>query len=154
MKTKLDPEFRQLIFDYFSAINKAYNLMIEEIDMPVPKSPLDWRLAYPKLKGEFTLNGKNEFFIHGFGCDFLNSEINVKWDFGRHGEINGIEHWKLYDFMVNAGKKVTGIESDADIKKELLKAVNENEMFIQDDLYFFKVHRPRKRGIIKANTKK
>jgi hypothetical protein len=146
----MNPEFRQLILDYLLAISKACTLMIEGVGLPVPNSPVHWRFAYPKLRDEFILNGRNEFFLHGTGCDFLNSEINVKWDFGYHGEINGIDPWFLYDFMINAGIKVAGINDVSDISKHLLKAVNEHEMFKQGDLYFFKIHRPRKRGMKKT----
>ncbi|MDQ2150960.1 hypothetical protein RBI22_19865 [Alcaligenaceae bacterium C4P045] len=64
--------------------------------IPMPRSGNDW--AGMDIPHSGILHNGTKYFKHGFGCTVLLPVGAIDFDFGRHGEINGFDWWRLTSF--------------------------------------------------------
>jgi hypothetical protein len=91
----MDSRLMKLILDYQDAVRKAVALL-EATGIPRPKSTVDWIGYDVPYTGELATGGK--YFIHGFGCAVKAPDTCVDFDFGEHGEIDGIDFHRMANF--------------------------------------------------------
>ena len=95
IESHMDKQLAQLISDYQSAVGAAV-LQMSNSDIEMPSSRDAWLdLDIPAL-GE--LNSGIRYYKHGYGCKVHLSEGEVDFDFGREGQIDGFDEWRLWNF--------------------------------------------------------
>ena len=72
---------------------------LEATGIPRPKSTTEWVGYDVPGTGELATGGK--YFVHGFGCAVQSPDICVDFDFGEHGEIDGIDFHRMESFARN-----------------------------------------------------
>jgi hypothetical protein len=143
----MNSELQKLIIEYLDKVEFAYQSMLKGMNFLPADSSLAWRASFPPLKGEFELNGNNSFVLHGIGCDFKNKDFEISWDFGRDGNRKGIEPWFFLNYLNDNNRNPDGMFNIDIIKSEFNEAVLSGLMFKRDALFYYKVHKPRKRGL-------
>ena len=91
----MDPRLQRLISDYQARVAEAV-VLLNAAGIERPSSAVEWvRMEFPELGG---LAGGFRYFRHGFGCAVRGPDWGVDFDFGEHGEIDGFDAHRLYDF--------------------------------------------------------
>ncbi len=91
----MSPQLAKLIADYQASIATAVALLYRSgIDMP--SSGMAW--ASMDIPARGTLDGGQAYFKHGAGCKVWLETGAVDFDFGRAGEIGGVDIWWLGQF--------------------------------------------------------
>lgn len=91
----MDNRLSNLINDYLQAIRTACTL-IQKSGIALPHTSAEW--VRKDLSKFSTLNDKIEFYKHGVGCWVDLPDGRVDFDFGRFGEISGVDSWRLGNF--------------------------------------------------------
>jgi len=120
----MDKRLKKLIADYQARVRQAVELMARS-GIPIPVTSNDWVENSIPYCGK--LNGDVEYFKHGIGCEVKLAAGPVEFDFGRLGEIDGFDAWRLGKF---AGSSLTsyGFESEVAIEKSFEAAVKSGEV--------------------------
>lgn len=91
----MDSRLKQLIDNYLDSVRVAVALL-EEAGIPRPASDRAW--ATNGISGTGALRGGATYRKHGYGCKVHLASGSVDFDFGRAGQINGFDMWRLADF--------------------------------------------------------
>lgn len=91
----MDEQLVQLISDYQRAVSTAV-LLMSESGIESPSNIKD--LLHLDIPAHGELNGGIRYFKHGFGYRVHLPEGKVEFDFGEHGEIDGFDEWRLWQF--------------------------------------------------------
>lgn len=94
----MDRRLGHLIDEYLCAVRTAVTLL-EEAGIRRPTSDHAW--ASNGIPGTGALGGGATYRKHGYGCEVNLASGSVDFDFGRTGEINGFDMWRLADFAGN-----------------------------------------------------
>lgn len=62
----------------------------------MPSSGHDW--SQMEIPHHGVLDGNVPYYKHGYGCTVSLPSSRVDFDFGKHGEINGFDSWRLVSF--------------------------------------------------------
>lgn len=129
-------QLADLIRDYQAKVHDAVVLMHRSgIRMPI--SSYAWTEADIPQKG--LLDGNIAYIKHGVGCTVYLSDGKVDFDFGRHGEINGFDLWRLFLFA-RERQEVYGFESHGALESCLETAVSGGHLVCSDDFLFYVAH--------------
>lgn len=91
----MDKQLAQLISDYQLAVGAAV-LLMSNSGIEIPSSIRGWLDLDIPAHGE--LNSGIRYYKHGYGCRVYLSEGEVDFDFGRQGQIDGFDDWRLWGF--------------------------------------------------------
>src|SRR5687768_5988973 len=70
--------------------------MLNAAGIKRPSDAQEWiQMEFPELGG---LPGGFRYYKHGIGCAVRGPDWSVDFDFGEHGEIDGFDAYRLYDF--------------------------------------------------------
>ena len=94
----MDSRLKQLIDNYLDSVRVAVALL-EEAGIPRPASDRAW--ATNGISGTGALRGGATYRKHGYGCKVHLASGSVDFDFGRAGQIDGFDRWRLADFAGN-----------------------------------------------------
>lgn len=115
----MDARLAQLIDDYLSTVSTAVHLL-EEAGIPMPLSNAAW--AANGIPNEGVLPGGVPYKKHGYGCEV---ELRGQWvdfDFGRYGETDGFDYFRLSSFA-NGRLREYGFSGEKDMKACFDRAV-------------------------------
>lgn len=98
----MEKQLAQLISDYQAAVGAAIALMSKS-GIETPSNINDWINLDIPANGELC-NGIR-YFKHGQGCTVHFPDGGVDFDFGRRGQIDGFDEWRLWRFCQNKGGK-------------------------------------------------
>lgn len=128
-----------LIREYQAKVHEALVLMYRS-GMRMPSSNLRWIEA--DIPQEGLLDGGIAYVKHGIGCTVYLPDGEVDFDFGRLGEINGFDVWRLFRF---AGENLSmyGFENQDTLAKCFETAVSEGHLVRSDDSIFYIANLPR-----------
>lgn len=91
----MDYRLSNLIDDYLQAVRTACTLM-QKSGIALPYTSGEWvETDHSKF---ITLNEGTAFYKHGVGCWVDLPDGRVDFDFGRLGEISGLDAWRLGNF--------------------------------------------------------
>lgn len=91
----MDKQLARLISDYQSAVGAAV-LLMSNSGIEIPSTSSAWFDLDIPAHGE--LNSDISYYKHGYGCEVHMSEGEVDFDFGRQGQIDGFDNWRLWKF--------------------------------------------------------
>jgi hypothetical protein len=129
MVRSMKPEISEIIDFYLNAVAEAIGELRRTY--PVLDNLLDRRrLGIPR---EGTLPSGRTYLFRGFGCRFELNGISVDIDFGKNGETNGFDAWRLHQCWTSYGR-ATNL-SWLDIKSELIDLCNAGEIVQQRSKY-------------------
>ena len=94
----MDSLLKHLIDEYHASVRTAVALL-EEAGIPRPVSDYAW--ASNGVCGTGALRGGATYRKHGYGCEVHLASGSVDFDFGRAGQIDGFDRWRLADFAGN-----------------------------------------------------
>lgn len=92
----MDQRLASIIAEYIAAVSSAVNLL-EQGGIARPASDLAWACNGIPQRG--VLPGGVKYSKHGYGCRVDLETGPVDFDFGRKGQINGFDAWRLADFV-------------------------------------------------------
>lgn len=100
----------------------------------MPSSNLQWIKTNIPQRG--LLDGDIAYMKHGFGCTIYLPDGKIDFDFGRLGEINGFDVWRLFLF---AREKFStyGFESFDTLERCFETAVSDGHLIRSDDSLFY-----------------
>lgn len=90
------------ILDLFHATQRKVVKNLTEIwGMESPMTNTQWISWNHKQyeKDQFKNEQGIKIYAHGFGLSYQDAEIYIDFDFGEHGEINGFDVHRLWDFI-------------------------------------------------------
>jgi hypothetical protein len=108
----MDHRLAHLISKYQKAVKSAVTLL-EDSGIQLPDSNVEWACADIPHKG--VLIGAISYFKHGYGCVVYLPTGTVDFDFGKSGEINGFDLWRLTCF-VEDNYADYGFENEKELK--------------------------------------
>ncbi len=114
----------QLIHDYQAAVRTAIALL-EGSGISRPATPFAWVLLRIPQSGE--LSGGVHYFKHGYGCTVYLPFREVDFDFGKEGQIDGFDLWRLVDFAKDR-LNTYGFTSEQDVKAAFQAAVKSGKI--------------------------
>lgn len=91
----MELRLERLIDEYLGSVSKAVALL-EEAGIPRPASDHAWAVNGVPHAG--ALRDGASYRKHGYGCEVRLASGSVDFDFGRAGQINGFDVWRLADF--------------------------------------------------------
>lgn len=94
----MDSRLKHLIDEYLDAVRLAVALL-EEAGIPRPASARAWTTT--GISGTGTLRDGATYRKHGHGCEVHLASGSVDFDFGKAGQINGFDAWRLAEFAGN-----------------------------------------------------
>ena len=94
----MDSRLKHLIDGYHASVGTAVSLL-EEAGIPRPVSDRAW--ASNGVCGTGALRGGATYRKHGYGCEVHLASGSVDFDFGRAGQIDEFDRWRLADFAGN-----------------------------------------------------
>ena len=115
----------RLVHDYQEAVRRAVE-HLEATGIPRPKSTTGWIGCDLPGNGELADGGK--YFIHGFGCAVKTPQICVHFDFGEHGEIDGIDFHRMENFAHNHLQSKYGFAHPAELHSTMKASCDAGEM--------------------------
>ena len=94
----MDSRLGKLINEYLAAVRAAASLLVEA-GIALPESARAW--CVNGIPGTGVLRGGISYCKHGYGCEVRLESGSVDFDFGREGEIDGFDVWRLADFAAD-----------------------------------------------------
>lgn len=124
----MDERLVSLIEDYLQAVRKALELIYKS-GITLPHTSGDW--LEKDLSHLTMLDGNIAYQKHGYGCIVYLADGVVDFDFGRCGEISGIDAWRLTQFAKHRPKSY-GFMDDKELYECFDEAVNRKFMIPLD----------------------
>ncbi len=131
----MDKRLAQLISDYQKAVGAAVVLMTES-GLKTPSSNAEWLDL--KIPEHGYLKGGVRYYKHGFGCWVHLPEGKVDFDFGRNGQIDGFDEWRLWNFCQDSTRKY-GFETLQAISDCIRHAVEEGTIVASSYILYYVV---------------
>lgn len=135
----MNKELLNIISQYQGAVANMFPKLAKHLGITLPVTNDEWIVeSYNKTSGEQrseTTDGI-KYFIHGYGVSMNDGNKQVDFDLGDEGQIDGINIWKLAEF-VEKNKVETNLYDGNDIKKEILKAVDDGDMKYSGYLLYY-----------------
>nr|WP_201443468.1 hypothetical protein [Pirellula staleyi] len=114
-----------MIHDYQDAVRYAVE-SLEAIGIPRPQSTIDW-VAYDVPQMGQLANG-GQYFIHGFGCAVKTPEFSVDFDFGEHGQIDGLDFYRMERFARHVLQTKYGFADSVELRSTIKASCDAGEL--------------------------
>lgn len=137
------PELRSLILDYQTRVAEAVCLLEEQLKLK-ENGWLSWRQSGVKGSGWLDEARDISYRYHGIGCCVMFDQVDVDFDSGPDGRIDGFDAWRLSIFAQTVRKHAAFTDCDSR-RQELadLHALGELVSFpnqLGSHLFFFPDH--------------
>lgn len=106
----MDKKLKKLISDYQASVRTAVEL-IQRSGIKLPVTSHDW--VETSIPAHGKLDGGINYYKHGYGCLVELPSGSVDFDFGRMGEIDGFDAWRLVKFADSEWAKYEFESKDA-----------------------------------------
>jgi len=129
----MNKQLADLICDYQAKVREAL-LLMQRSGIRMPSS--NWRWIEADIPQKGLLDGNIAYMKHGIGCTVYLPDGEVDFDFGKRGEIDGFDAWRLSLF---ASEKLPtyGFENQDTLEKCFETAVAEGYLVRSDDSLFY-----------------
>jgi hypothetical protein len=129
----------QLIHEYQSRVQEAVALFEHYKGLSQPQHPLEWQSSGIPRSGYLDPGEQISYFFHGYGCCVHLPSGIVDWDFGREGQINGFDVWRLDEFVKRGTQNFPEFR-DEKVLEDVFAKAKSNGLFHKSDyaLYYLK----------------
>ena len=95
----MPPKLDFLIRQFRAAQDHAVNTLVHDLGIPIPESNLSWPI-YCGANGLYQKRRINgiDFHSHGYGVELKFPDLTIDFDWGKNGEPDGFDAWRLYNF--------------------------------------------------------
>jgi len=133
----MNKKLLNIITQYQHAVADMFPRLATHLGIATPISDMDWLGLGVEQRGKTSCGIK--YFIHGGGVSMKTDSAIVEFDLGGEGQIDGIDIWKLADFVQHSHIK-SKLNDGTKIGKAIRKAVTMDHMFYneEDQLYYLK----------------
>ena len=121
------PELRSLILDYQSRVADACRLLRNRLGLRIDNK-FSWRLPRIPKKGWLDDEKTISYDFHGLGCSVMFGEVDVDFDIGPGGRIDGFNAWRLSLFAQSVPKYAAFVDIAA-LDEELGELCDMYEIF-------------------------
>jgi Domain of unknown function (DUF6896) len=129
----MDERLAKMIVDYQSRVAEAVTIL-EKAGFRRPVSAIDWVSMEGPPHGELVPGYR--FYKHGFGCAVQGPGWAVDFDFGKKGQIDGIDPWHLKRFVAS-DLAVYRVRSEEEVDDLWSKARRSGELDFSGDILFY-----------------
>ena len=98
---KMNPQLRTAIEAYIDACQDLFTQLASDLGISIPIKAHDWAMQEIEWSG-ISQNGI-KYNKHGYGVSMRRDNVNVDFDLGKNGELNGIDPWRLFYFAEDNG---------------------------------------------------
>jgi hypothetical protein len=105
----MDHRLSKLITEYQQAVAEAVT-MLEAAGLARPSSNMAWATSDIPWRG--VLANGHTYYKHGYGCAVTGPNWTVDFDFGEHGQIDGVDSGRLRQFALNRASTQPGLSAD------------------------------------------
>ncbi|KOQ22612.1 DUF6896 domain-containing protein [Achromobacter xylosoxidans] len=131
----MDVRLLQVIREYQISVRRSVELMCAS-GIAMPSSGHDW--AQMDIPRRGVLDRNVPYYKHGYGCTVSLPSGTVDFDFGRHGEINGFDPWRLASFA-KFNLAAYGFETSESLEEAFQEAVQRGEIvWSEPTIYYLK----------------
>lgn len=130
----MDARLRKLIDEYVASVEVAVDAL-NSMGVPKPASNNEWAMF--QLPDDLVAPTGTRIFKHGYGCRFKNELVDVDFDFGEYGEIDGFDCWRLYDFCLKNPTKTLGFDSQSELEVAFEEACDAEELIYSGYLLWY-----------------
>ncbi|CAM4404197.1 Uncharacterised protein [Bordetella pseudohinzii] len=129
----MDKNLTDLIRDYQASVRTAVEIM-HKSGIPLPATCSEW--IETDVPGSGELEGSIRYLKHGYGCKVWLPSGSIDFDFGRFGEINGFDEWRLISF---AGSRMAeyGFETLDAFKESFKTAVQSGSVVYSGYILYY-----------------
>lgn len=125
----MNDELKLLIDQFNQAQIEAIHILESRFRCPRPESTIDYigRCVQVIRERNYEADG---FKIrpHGYGMAINTGNFKIDFDFGAHGEINGFDAWRLYEFA-RANKIKTSLKDLDAVEAAIEDAIQKNKIY-------------------------
>ena len=131
----MNEELQSIISQYQKAVFEFFPRVAAHLDVSLPITSIEWTCIGKEQRGE-TTDGIR-YFIHGYGIAMNDGLLKVDFDIGDEGQINGIDPWKLFEFVRENNITCSFVDGKS-IERALKEAVSLNQVsFSGYQLYYW-----------------
>ena len=130
----MNKELLKIISLYQSAIADLFPRLAKHLKIKLPISNIDWANMDTEQRGETPCG--IQYFIHGYGVAMKNKNTAVDFDLGNNGQINGVDPFRLWEF-INSSKNNTKYQSPKEIEKDIKQAVKNGDMIYSGYILYY-----------------
>ena len=128
----MNTELYRLITLFNKAQLEAVEILESAFNCPRPADQMDFILrckpSIQKLRYKF--NGY-KVRPHGIGMEIDMGETKIDFDFGKNGEINAFDAFRIANF-IKLNKIKTALKTEEEIQYEIEKAINQGTIRTED----------------------
>lgn len=130
----LNQELLRVIKLYQSAVEELFPRLAKHLGTNLPITNTDWAAQSYEQRGTTSCGIK--YFIHGYGVCLKDQNMEVDFDLGAEGQINGIDPYKLWRFLEDSNIE-TSFGSSAEIEVTIKKEVEKGSMVFSGYLLYY-----------------
>lgn len=135
----MNARLRELIELYQANVRQAMGLMRQHLNLPEPQDELEWLMESGiPAQGYFGHAQQYRYWLHGTGCNVEIDGTTVSWDFDPLGRWQGIDPWKLADFVDFNRLDYREFSEPHAIIAELDKALSRGEIENRHNFYYLR----------------
>ena len=132
----MNEELSRLICLYQKSVADLFPRLAMHLRVTLPIRNIDWTAVDGEQRGETTCGIK--YFIHGYGVSMAYEDIEIDFDLGDKGQIDGVDPWKLWSFVEDSNIKTT-FASAKEVEHEVKVAVEKGEMTYSGYMLYYLV---------------
>lgn len=126
----MDQELARIIKLFNDAQLKAVEVLENDFGCPRPKSSDDFIFrCVPIIRASNYESVGYKIRPHGIGMEVSMRGTTIDFDFGKNGQFNGFDSWRLYEFIkinkikspISSEKKMTGLFNNSVSLGEIVK---------------------------------
>src|SRR5436305_375256 len=123
----MNPVLADVIRRFRAARDRGVATLVGRLGVPLPASNRQW-VADCAERGLYRTRQLNcvTTYAHGYGIE-LALEVTIDWDWGDHGEPDGFDDWRLWNF-VRENNLAIGCDNSAQIREWLEDALEAGEL--------------------------
>lgn len=126
-------ELNNLIDKYLEVGNNFLSSFFKEKNIKPPESTMVW--VCTRIEQHGILSDGTKYFKHGYGIDFSNIFFKISIDFGKQGEGDGFDAFRLFSFIED--NNIDSIfKNEEEIEKELKQGIEVGILEKRGSLYF------------------
>ena len=130
----MDIELTRIISLYQDSVAELFPRLAQHLSVKLPIRNIDWTAIGGEQRGETSCGIK--YFIHGYGVAMQCGTIDVDFDLGDKGQIDGIDPWKLWSFVEDSSIS-TSYTSAKEVETAVKSAVENGEMIYPGYMLYY-----------------
>ena len=133
----MNEDLGDIINKFNLAQEKAVDILENEFECPRPESNMDFvaRCAQ-SIRDKNYISGGFKIRLHGYGMEIDIGGTMIDFDFGKSGEINGFNPWRLYHFVKSNNIK-TYLNSEKKIESAIESALSDGSILKSQGLNYY-----------------